>query len=347
MVCLKAGFVKTFFLFCIVTVVNLSNAIAANTVKIVSGEWHPYVDKMKMTEVEALIENLLLLDNEQVSWNYPGFYFAQEHLRNNTADIGFPYFKNTERSKEFILSEPVFLVKNVVIFNKTLSEIDKNMLSSKHPDWDKITFGTVAGYSYEGLHEKKFDKFISFTSEQSALHALIDGDIDALPIEQYVWQSLVLRHYPNRYYQLQEVADLGWYEPLFLMASNTPKNKLILNQFNKRLKEFNLKNSKIQFNYGPGQLIEDLDRGTVRLQGTQLRPYITGYSTNMSGDQPELVIPNGTTALVLDWSETFFNSPTDISALQVLQGRTHVLLLNGPHIGKKVFVENNHIRLDN
>lgn len=345
MVCLKAGFVRAIFVFVLVNSLTVSSAYSANVVKIVSGEWHPYVDQTKTTEVEALIENLLLLDNDKVHWDYPGFYFAQEHLRNKTANIGFPYFNNAKRTTEFLLSEPVLHVKNVFIFNKFNKTIHKDMLKPTHPDWSTITFGTVAGYSYEGFSTSTFEKFVSFTSEQGALQALINGDIDVLPIEQYVWQSLVLRHYPNRFYQLQEVADVGWQEPLFLMASNTPENQLILQQFNQRLKAFNSNNSDIQFNYGPSQLVEELDRGTIRLQGTQLRPYVTGYSTQLADNQPDLVIPDGTKALVLDWSDTFFNSPADVSVIQVLQGRTHVLLLNGPHIGKKVLVENNHIRL--
>lgn len=324
----------------------------SSNVEVVSGDWHPYTSAQETTDAERLLENLLLAQGIEVGWAYPGFDFAAQHLRAGVVDAGFPFFKTEQRAREFVFSDPVFEVRNSVIYRSDNSELVEVLESSSmrtdpsHRLWQSFRFGLVSGYSYRGFFAgEPPEDSVLFTQERDAMMALLDGEIDLLPIETRVWQSLALRHFPNRLYKIAEVQELAWREPVHFMASQTKAGEALVAAFNEQLTSYRKRNPNIQFDMNLSSLAEELGQGTVRLRATQMQPLIKGYSNRDGESESKVLIPQGTSALVLKWSDSYFSLNSSLSTIKILKDRTQVLLVNGPHVGQTVYVENAHLEV--
>jgi polar amino acid transport system substrate-binding protein len=347
----KAQFVTALMLFA-----AAPSALHANPevqdITIVSGDWHPYTHPNFNTETEKYIDNLLILSGYQPEWFYAGFDFALEHLRQGKAKAAFPYYLTEERQESFLFSDPVMQVRNVVAYNRQNPRIHhwhdtppspESLRSSER----EVIFGLVRGYSYSGLFETEPpDSARWYPSEMQALSALLAGEIDALPIEQHVWQSLQLRHQPDRYHMIRFLNDFHWDETLHVIAPDNDTGRAIIESFNNTLDRFPAGSIDLELNHDVFSLIEEIERGTVRLNSTPLQPVILAYSDRKTGDSTKVVVPEGTAALVLDWAEEYFIHDDTQSVMQIMKARTQVLLLNGPHAGKTVYVENAHIEIN-
>jgi polar amino acid transport system substrate-binding protein len=320
------------------------NAVAAE-LRLVSGDWHPYVDSVRATEAESLVSNLLMLDGDTVSWRYPGFYFAAEHLRQGTADAGFPFFRTAAREREFVFSAPIFEVDNVVIYNRRRHDLSAAPADLDDGYWRGYQIGIVAGYSYSGLPAYEALESVQYSSEQRALAGLLGGQIDLLPIERSVWRSLVLRHFPNQFYLIAEVPRVGWSEGVHLMMSANGANRARLDRFNARLAAFFVRNPDVDFVYRTSDIVGTIERGTAVLHATQLQPLIIGQLPRDDSFEPAFVIPEATSVIVTDWAESYFQHRGGVSVISQLQGLSRVLLIDGPHVGTEVYVRNAHIRI--
>lgn len=336
----------------LLSVLGVCQPVWSSKIDVVSGDWHPYTSAQETTEAERLLQNLLLIQGIEIDWAYPGFDFAVQHLRAGVADAGFPFFKTEERARNFVFSDPVFEVRNSVIYRSDHSDLVEALENTdmhsdpNHRLWQTFRFGFVSGYSYWGFFAgEPPENSVLFTRERDAMRALLDGEIDLLPIETRVWQSLALRHFPNRLYKIAEVQALAWQESVHLMAPQTEAGEALVAAFNEPLAHYRQRNPNTQFDMNMSSLAEVLGQGTVRLRATQMQPLIKGHSNGDGKEDNVILIPEGTSALVLSWSESFFSLKNSLSTIKVLKDRTQVLLVNGPHVGKTVHVENAHLEI--
>ena len=335
---------------------SLGMALVADTAPretvIISGDWHPYTFPTAKTEVEKHVEDLLHLQGHTLEWRYSGFDLALEHLRREQADVAFPYYSNEDREQEFLFSDPVLRVENIVLYNRrnplfqAWREEDNEPAPASSTMQDAV-FGLVRGYSYAGLFDgAPPEHSLWFPSELRALAALLSGEIDLLPIEQRVWQSLQLRNFPDRYHLVRRIEGLSWRETIHMLAARNEAGRRIIDDFNKVLSEFPLAPEELELSHDILAMAEEIDRGTVLLRKNQLQPMILGHTERHSNSENTLVIPEGTTALVLDWAPEYFEYNENVSVVQLMKARTQVLLLNGPHAGKTVYIENAHIEMN-
>lgn len=329
------------------TTIASSPSQGSEPLVIYAGEWPPYVSREYDTDLEELVSNLLQLDHDQVKWDYTGFYFALEHLRSERYGVAFPYFNTAERNTEFLLSAPVLTVNNVLIYNERHRDLASAPSDMDDKFWQSIRLGGVVGYSYINLFGSRPLPLQSFATEAQAVEALLAGTIDALPIERNVWRSIALQHFPNRFFQLREVPEIEWDETLHVLAPDTPSGQRIIDTFNRRLAAYHEHNQDVTFQYDLLRIVELHDKGVVWLTSNGVRPVVYADYINDSEEAERLVLPNYTKGLVLEWAPDYFSQASaQQSALNVMQSRSLLLLLNGPHVGKRVWVENIHIQLE-
>lgn len=327
---------------------SLSSSSRASTpLNIYAGDWAPYVHRNYETDLEELVSNLLQLDHDQVHWRYTGFYFALENLRGGRYGVAFPFFNTSERNTEFLLSDSVLTVDNVLIYNERRLDFSDAPMDMSDDFWQAVSFGGVVGYSYIGLIGNASLTVQNFPSEAQAVEALLTGAIDVLPIERNVWRSIALQYFPNRFFQLREVPAIQWRETLHLLAPDTPVGQQVISKFNQRLAAYNERNPDVSFHYDLLRLVELNEQGVVWLTSNDVRPVVFAHHHTEEGVQERLVLPNYTKGLVLKWAPDYFApGNSQQSALHIMQSRSQVLLLNGPHVGKRVWVENVHIQLE-
>lgn len=344
MACSNVGTAES-TLACLLLALLAGPSALAEELVLVSGDWHPYVDSRRNTEAEQVVGNLLMLDGDTVRWSYPGFYFATERLRAGTADAGFPYFATPARRREFLFSEAVFDVDNVVIYNRRHNELGDAPADLSDRYWRDRRIGAVGGYSYEGLAGFDPDGAVSYGSERRALAALLRGDVDILPIERSVWRSLMLRYFPDQFYLIRELPGAEWSTGIHLMMPRSEPNQQRLARFNERLAQFRASNPDVDFTFPVSEIASDVGRGTASLESTQLLPLVLGYDGPDPGLEPSIVIPEGTAVIVTDWDDGYFRYRSGIPVITLLRGLSRVLIVNGPHVGQQVYVQNAHIRV--
>lgn len=320
-------------------------------IRIISGDWHPYTHPDQITLFEQHVNNIFLLDENIPIWSYTGFDFALEGLRRGQADLGFPFFLSPDRQHEFVFSTPLANVHNIVIFNRQNQRLNNLLDGSQSAGIEilnqrDITFGLIRGYNYDGLFGQSSPNSVRLmNSERQALAALLAGDIDLLPIAESVWRSLQLRYFPDRYHLVRTLPGLYWDEGIHLIAPKNEDGKQLIERFNAALEQFPFEPDDFSAAHSEITMIEDIDRGTIRLKSTALQPLILGHTVSESPRRQILVIPDGTSALVIEWADVYFDHNQAQSVVQLMKAQTQVLLLNGPHAGTRVLVENAHIEI--
>lgn len=343
------------FLFCAVLLISSPLSFAdSKSVVIVSGDWHPYSFEAEVTEPEKLVNNLLLEAGFSAHWNYPGFDFAVRHMEAGVADAGFPFFKSLKREAKFLYSKEIFKVKNSVIYNNSNVELNSffdaigtGEFNEGHVERlvDNFVAGKVSGYSYQGFSESLNEVGSSYNSERQAISALLEGEIDFLPVASSVWKSMILRHFPDHLHKISEVPELTWLESVYLMAPKSEAGRELIARFDSVVESYKRDRPNFSYSYDLEELSELFLVATVQLKPTDLFPVIKGYVLEGDDGGRTVVLPENTSALVLEWSKSHFSDPDGTSLMSILKDKSKVLLVNGPHVGEIVLIQNDHIEV--
>lgn len=329
------------FLFCLICITWQPAYAEPTTITISSGEWLPYSGASKTTRYEQFIENIFYLAGYQVNWRYPGFDFALQELDRKRTDGAFPFFSTAKRGERYLVSSPVHSTRNIVLFNR-FSKI--RIPSSLETTDQRYRIGTVSGYSY-GKFDTTLEKHerVTFNSELAALEALKEGEIDLLPIEEFVWVNLVLQNFPHDYHRFSVLEGISWDETLHLIMTKTESNRKIMSIFDRLLSELDQQHQD-EVRKERHELLRTINAGTVTLEPSQLQPIIR--STLKNTNKPTTIaIQPGTRGVVLQWPDIVFDLPDDLATVQILRSKVDVLLLSGAHSGSIVTTELNHIRV--
>ena len=307
--------------------------------------YRPFVQPEGMPDGEGMRMVRLILENMDQSFElrYRDFGFSLYSTQVSPGTATFPWRKVPEREALFHFSEPLFETQTRVHFNRQTfpDGLTETQLSG-------ITLGQLEDYAYTGSIATLFDTASGagnsirvYAREVEAIRALLVGEIDALPLPSTVIQATTTTQFPNHVELLDSVEGISEPFPLHMIAARTPEGEAFISAFDAsyaRLREAGVMAGPIT-----GLEPVDTDFGeTAELLAAEGFPVIVGRLEQDDGNA-FYAIPQGTRALVLEWSDTILNASRTDRIFKTMVDETRVLILNGPHVGKELFVKNMHI----
>lgn len=313
----------------------------ARTVTIYTDVWLPYINEpdSPRSQDAILIESLAHQAGYQVRWRYLPYSYAYEFVKSAKAELSFPYFRTAKRSSEVAFSAPIFRVNSQLYFNR--QRFSGNDFSD---DLAAFKIGKVAGYSYGEALDKLLSGADEFNSEKAAIQSLLDGDIDLLPMAEEVARATMDRHFPNRIQLIRPIETKQRYEPasLHLIAPKTDAGRKLLADFNAAMDELTQHGV---FKVTTRQVNQPKQPDFGELVAAEGYPAIVGQTQPGIEGSAFYTIPDGTQILVLEWSATILAPSLNDRIYKTMVDLSKVLILNGPHVGKELYVKNMHIKM--
>lgn len=325
----------------------VSIAAAANendrlkTIDIYTDVWLPYINEehQPLSSDAKLLELVAKQAGYRLRWRYYSYGLSYDLVKRGKAMLSFPYFKTKDRAGEVGFSKEIFKVTSRFFYNRQFySEQDFSK------DLSDYRIGKVAGYSYGESVDKLISKAEQFQSEQDAIQALLNNDIDLLPLTEEVARATLQEHFPNRLLLLKPLNIIS-YQPasLHLIAPDTPEGAQILNDFNEAIALYKAQ-GYISDNSRRIKKVRQTDFAV--LTSAEGYPVILGQTQKKTDDSAFYTLPDGTKAIVLEWSKTITEASHTDRLYKNMIDLSRVLILNGPHVGKELYVKNMHIRLN-
>jgi len=313
---------------------------AAQTEIILTDNWPPYILPQGEAKGSSAKWLDLLFEHQRIStkWQYAPYDVSFFYISKAERNIGFPFFKTPERESQVLFSEPVFYVTSKVYYNRQYL----NLQSAQTAFESKTRIGKVAGYSYGVIIDKHLLKAIEFGTEKQALTALFNNEIDILPMTEGVMTYHLINDFPLRQELIKSLDGVEDTSSLHVIAANNDAGKKIVTGINKTIKAL--------AEAGINDLQTNKTNRTVAIDVAQLitsegYPLITGQ-TKPTGDNIDyFALPQGSKVIVLQWSDKITQSSKSDRIYKNMMDLSKVVVLNGPHVGKELFVRNMHIEL--
>jgi len=313
---------------------------------VLTNTWQPYINPSKEPSGQAalLVEMLAFQAEKEVEWQYFPFQFNYQQVANARSMIAFPYFKTAEREQKVLFSKPVFYATSRLYYNRQyFNEADiKNR-------WESLVLGRVKGYSYGENLDAKLDNAIVFTDEQSALFALFNNDIQILPMTQGVLTHTLEQSFPNRLELIRPVPSIEETSALHFIVAKNQQGQQIVQWLNSQIDKLLDSHSE------PVKARESRSKGSINLAqlvAAEGYPVILGEEKNPQGlaannkdSQVYYTLVQGTRVAIVEWSEKMLKPSQNDRLYQNMIEQSKVVILNGPHIGRELWIRNLHIQL--
>jgi polar amino acid transport system substrate-binding protein len=318
----------------------MPTANAQQDLTLLTDIWPPYINAQGQEKGTAakLIELLLDYENVNAQWAYLPYELSFHQVESHTKLVSYPYFKTEQRENSVLFSEPIFSVTSKVYYNRQFLTSQAAEKSYK----DKQRIGKVAGYSYGESIDTEVKQAITFASEAQALTALFNHDIDLLPMTEGVMNHHLAINFPLRKQLILSIENVTDTSSLHVIAAKTDQGKVIIDKINHALKSLNsLGMTSLQTT--TTAIAAPID--VARLTTTEGYPLVIGQSA-VSGDSIKYyTLPLGSKVLVIKWSDKILQPSSTDRIYKNMMDLSKVVLLNGPHVGKELFVRNMHIEL--
>jgi polar amino acid transport system substrate-binding protein len=232
--------------------------LAAETIRITSGEWEPYLSKdiYKYGLDSHIVTEAFRLEGIDVEWGFFPWQRAYENARDmNNWDASCCWWPDNETKSEFLVSDTI--TKTSFVFYH---------LKSYKFDWDSlqdlegITIGGTSEYHYgnefmDAIEAKKLS--VEYTSKDEFNYKkLLAGRIQIFPNDPSVGKAQIRNNLSK-----QEAKLLTYHPKKFgastlhlIMSKNHNRNKYYLEKFNAGLKKMKA-SGKYQ------QMLDDLENG--------------------------------------------------------------------------------------
>lgn len=335
LILLKQG--SIFVLLCFM---SFSVAVA-DKINITTSHWYPYVSFSKDKQgvitqiVQATLKNMNMDFKIEKNEFDEGYKYTIENKYNAT----FPYFMTKQRKKEMYFSDSLLSVENVLFYNKTNFPQDLNNIYT-------YKIGVVKGYAYKNIQIDKFKNKITLDNELEAFEMLDKGKIDLLPSNKLVATHIIKMYFNDFHSNIDFIKDANFtsIDFLYFIASKNKKNKNLIEKFNVSLKEIKRKGEYKEILLKNRETLKAYLSNVIRLtNNTETFPMVVASSNPSS--KKKYIIPRGTKAVVLQWSEHFTNEGK-LKIYDEMFKKTKVQIINGPLKGKIVFVENMYIEIE-
>ncbi|MCF2950179.1 transporter substrate-binding domain-containing protein [Paraglaciecola aquimarina] len=308
-----------------------SNSVA----RINTAEWQPYINAKgdPLGSAAELIQLLFSQDNTEVIWQYQNFELAYNQVKKNQKLAAYPYFKTPLREAEVLFSDPIFNVTSHIYYSRQFNE------DIQLADLKRFRIGKVTDYSYGTEIDKIVADAKDINSEKQALIELLNNEIDYLPMTESVMNNLLIETFPEQMLLVKPLSAVKGNASLHLIASKTAEGEALKAQLNRlicHVKELD----SLQTN--PLKLPNKLD--VASLTAAEGYPVILGQS-QIEGSPDYFTLPQGTKVLVIKWSSKIQAPSKSDRLYKNMMDLSKVVVLNGPHVGKELYIRNMYIEL--
>tara|TARA_R110002124_G_scaffold34230_3_gene112642 strand:- start:176 stop:1228 length:1053 start_codon:yes stop_codon:yes gene_type:complete len=307
---------------------------------ILTDSWPPYINAEGDTSGSAarLIEILYDFEGIKTSWHYMPYELSYLKVKNQKAVLSFPYFKTPQRSQEVLFSQPIFSVTSKVYFNRQYLTSD----AAQQAYADKKRIGRVSGYSYGESIDKELTEATVFASEKQALTALFNNVIDVLPMTEGVMVQQLNDYFSHRKQLIIALDGIMETSSLHVIAAKNLAGKRAIEKLD-RVLAYLIEEGVSSL--PTASVVEAAPVDVAKLITTEGYPLIIGQTAESGNDIAYYTLPQGTQALVLEWSSKIVHPSNTDRIYKNMMDLSKVVLLNGPHVGKELFVRNMHIEL--
>jgi len=317
-----------------------SLSYAEPTETILTETWPPYILSQDEPKGSAAKWLDLLFEHQKTTpnWQYMpydvSFYYVSKGQRN----LGFPFFKTSERASQVLFSDPVFYVTSKMYYNRQYLNAD----SAKIAFEQKQKMGKVAGYSYGATLDKLLENAIEFGTEKQALTALFNHEVYILPMTEGVMNYHLTNDFPLRKELIKPIKGIEDTSSLHVIAANNRAGKKLIDDINQTI--------QILADAGINDLQTNKTSMPVAIDVAQLitsegYPLITGQTEKQGDNIDYYALPQGSKVIVIQWSDKMTQASKSDRIYKNMMDLSKVVVLNGPHVGKELFVRNMHIEL--
>lgn len=302
---------------------------------IATNQWAPYINEKNQPLGTAadLLRQILVQEKHYIDWQYQNYDLAFELVSKGKQQSAFPYFKTDEREKQVLYSLPVFSVVSHVYYNRQReNQLDLSQLT-------RHKFGRVAGYSYGQVMDKYLGKAIIFKTEKDALESLLNNDIDFLPMAESVMNTMLNNSYHDQALLIKKLSALSEKDSLHLIAPMTKEGQALIKVVNQLLVQ-----AKNIESLQPDPVERYKPKDIARLITAEGYPAIVGQAS-LSNSTEYFTLPQGTRVLVLQWSDKILEPSASDRLYKSMIDLSHVVVLNGPHVGKELYIKNMHLEI--
>ncbi len=333
------GTLQRCVLACLLSCTWLASTAWSDT-RILTDVWPPYINAEQEAAGSAAKLVNILLDKDQLtpSWHYLPYEISFHRVKTQQSLLAFPYFKTREREGSVVFSDPVFSVTSRIYYNRQFL----NQQQAEHAYREKIRMGKVAGYSYGSAIDEEVEAANVYASEEQALTALLNHDIDLLPMTEGVMEHQLNNNFPLRKQLIVAVNSIADTSSLHVIGANNDAGRTLIKVINNALATLDaqgMESLKSTATTTPAPV------DVARLITSEGYPLIMGQSHATGDDIQYFTLPQGTQALIIQWSEKILSPSSTDRIYKNMMDLSKVVILNGPHVGKELFVRNMHIEL--
>lgn len=305
------------------------------TISVATNQWAPYIhaENEPLGTAADILKQVLGQEHHSILWRYQNYDLAFELVANKKQQAAFPYFKTAQRAQRVLYSEPIFSVISHIYYNRQQeNKLDLLQLN-------KYKFGRVAGYSYGKTIDAYLTKARTFSSEKDALESLFNNDIDFLPMTESVMNTLLNKAYHDQALLIKQVANVAGHDTLHIIAPKTNEGSQLIEKIDVLLQQ--VKHIK---SLQPAPVERFKPKDIARLITAEGYPAIVGQ-TSLGESSHYYTLPQGTRVLVLSWSDKILSSSNTDRIYKSMIDLSHVVILNGPHVGKELYIKNMHLEI--
>ena len=308
--------------------------LSNNNVIVYVDEFPPYINDQR-SALGTSAKTLKVLGEYagiDIEYRYIPYADAVALMKLEKDVVSFPYFFTEARKEHFYYSKPIVNISIRLFFNRQFADL------SKATDISNMRVGTVLGYSYGQNVDAMLQDATQFDTDLAALVALMNNEIDVLPMANGVMESLLITHFKDQRQLIRPIQVISGSEQFHVMAPKTEYGKQVIAQID----------AAIALKFGDATPQDNRaekapDADVAELIPAEGFPAIIGQYI----DSPEqnYTLPIGTKVVVIDWSEAIRSANTTSSINRNMMLTSKVVILNGPHVGKELMVRNMHIKL--
>lgn len=311
----------------------------ASAITLTTNQWAPYINPEGETAGSAarIIEMIGIALEREIKWQYAPYDFAQAMVAADKLEASFPYFYTRARAEKVLFSEPLFYATSRIYFNRQF--LNQSQASE---ELSQLKMGRVSGYSYGEELDKLVTNARVYATEQQALLALFNNDIDLLPMTEGVMNETLAQYFPERLQLIQAIPDISDRSPLYVIAPKTQQGQKLIADVNAAIEvlgHLGVINSQ-QNNETVAQEVD-----MAQLVAGEGYPVILGQYTDDKKQIKYLTLPQGTKVVVIEWSKKILEPSDNDRLYKNMMDMSRVVVVNGPHIGKELLVRNLHINL--
>ena len=312
------------------------------TVDLVTDDWVPYVGKdlPGYGLTAQIVDQVFKGMGCQPRYSFVPYYLGYQLVREGKITGTFPWFKNETRVEEMVFSDSLLDIDNVFFFRR--DKIADPAAIRSFQDLTQYKIGVVQGYSYGQDVDPYFREAVQCRSETQAFEKLQNGDFQLLPASEQVGREIIKNRFYVEQAEFEILPHLRYKETLhFVVGRSLPEAAVFMKSFNQSLKRI-----KAEGVYR--RLIEEHElaynrKKLVRLQAVDSFPMVVGFER--ADDKNGYLLPRGTLALVLQWSDRFLTKGS-VKMYDQMFVKSKVRILDGPLKGRILYVDNIYIEFE-